>query len=168
MADKSQQVVQLEQAVYDVAKLTVGIAEVSYRINRIAGGISQIDGYFRHGPDRYRVECKWEQNPITRDDIDLFVKKLDAAGVGGVFVSMSGFSESAVQGASEIRKERTILLTDGDEARAVFEGRINFDEVITRKRIYFDQYSESYHRVLPHRVSSELSITAVENRSSRQ
>lgn len=148
LEDQSQRGLQLEQVVYELAKLTFGIAESSYRINRVGGGVSQIDGYFRHASDRYRVECKWKKDPIGQDEIFLFKERLDVPGVAGLVISMSGFTETAKQAAAEARKDRIILLMDGDEARAVLEGRMNFDEVLTRKRSYFDQRSGTYYRVL--------------------
>jgi tetratricopeptide (TPR) repeat protein len=137
---------ELEQLLFETAKLSVGIAEAPYRFQRSEGRSSQVDGYFRHGPDRYRVECKWERDPIAPEHIDLFANKIDAAGVGGLFISLSGFTESAIRAASQYRERKAMLLMDGDEARSVFEGRVNFDEIITMKRAWFDQYSESYHR----------------------
>lgn len=136
---------ELEQLIYGIARISVGIAEAPYTFRRTEGRLTQVDGYFRHGPDRYRVECKWEKEPIPPAYIELFANKIDAIGVGGLFVSISGFSASAVQAASAFRERKAILLMDGDEVRAVFDGRINFDEILTLKRTWFDQFSEPYH-----------------------
>ena len=115
--DPNQRGLELEQLIYGMAKLTVGIAEAPYTFKKTSGRLSQVDGFFRHGPDRYRVECKWERTPIPPTHIDLFASKLDAAGVGGLVISMSGFSSGAIRAASDLRGQKVILLMDDEEAR---------------------------------------------------
>jgi hypothetical protein len=50
--------------------------------------------------------------------------------------------------AKEQRDKHAILLMDGEEARAVFNGFLFLDELLKRKRQHFDQLSNPYHRVL--------------------
>lgn len=139
---------ELERLVFELSRLTVGTAAPPYRIERVGGGISQIDGYFEHGTDKYRVECKWLSTPADHNDIIAFADKIDVAGVGGLFISMSGFTESAIGRTREQRGQKAILLMDGTEVRTVFSLQLNFDDVMARKRQYFDQCSEPYHRVV--------------------
>lgn len=139
---------ELEKLIYELANLAFITVAPSYRFQRIAGGESQVDGYFEHRWEKYRVECKWRETPAERDDIERFLSKLDAVGVSGVLISMAGFSESAVARSKEVRKSKAILLIDGDEIRSAFSSKINFDELITKKRAFFDQKSETYHRVI--------------------
>src|SRR5207237_2824153 len=109
---------------------------------RVGGGISQIDGYFTHGTDKYRVECKWLSEPADHNDIVAFGDKIDVAGVGGVLISMSGFTNAAIGRARELSSRTVVLLMDGPDVRAVFSLQLNFDEVMARKRQHFDQRSE--------------------------
>jgi hypothetical protein len=139
----------LEHLLLQLARLTVGLAVPSYRFDRAAGGASQVDGYIEHGSDRYRVECKWQHKPAERTDIIVFANKLDAVGVGGLFVSMSGFAESAIQQARELSREKVILFIDGSELEAALERRVNFDELLAMKRLNFNQRSDPYVRVTP-------------------
>lgn len=139
---------ELERLVFELARLTVGTAAPPYRIERVGGGISQIDGYFTHGTDRYRVECKWLSTLADHNHIIDFADKIDVAGVGGLFISMSGFTDAAIGRVRELRDQKVILLMDGTEVRAVFGLQLNFDDVIARKRQHFDQRSEPYHRVV--------------------
>ena len=148
LASDQQRGYELERLIFELAKLTVGTAAPPYRISRVGGGISQIDGYFTHGADKYRVECKWLSEPADHNEIVVFADKLDVVGVGGLFISMSGFTDGAVGRARELRSQKTILLMDGEEVRALFNLQLNFDDVMSRKRLHFDQRSEPYHRVV--------------------
>jgi hypothetical protein len=148
LADEQQRGYQLERLFYELAKLTVGTAAPAYRINRVGGGFSQIDGYFTHGADKYRVECKWISRPADHNDIVAFADKLDVAGVGGLFVSMSGFTNGAVGRTRELRGQKVLLLMDGEEIRILFNLQVNFDDVMWRKRLHFDQRSEPYCQIV--------------------
>lgn len=148
LANDQQRGYELERLIYELAKLTVGTAAPAYRIERVGGGISQIDGYFTHGADKYRVECKWLSKPADPNDVVAFADKIDVVGVGGLFVSISGFTVAAIGRAREFRTQKVILLVDGDEIRALFNLQLNFDDVMARKRLHFDQRSEPYHRVV--------------------
>jgi hypothetical protein len=139
----------LEKLVFELCKITLGMAAPSYAIAPEPGGvIRQIDGYFSAPPDRYRVECKWLSEPVGQNEIVLFRNKLDVAGISGLFISMAGFKETAVTQAKKFMEEHAILLMDGEEARAVFNGYFLFDQLLKRKRQHFDQLSNPYHRVL--------------------
>jgi hypothetical protein len=81
------------------------------------------------------------------EDIETFAGKIDAAGVSGVCISMNGFSTTAVERAHGLRDKKAIILIDGSEIRAVVRRLINFDDLITRKRLYFDQFSEALHKI---------------------
>jgi len=70
--DRQQRGYELERLVYEIAKLTVGTAAPPYRLERVGGAISQIDGFFRHGADRYRVECKWRDEEVDHNDVVSF------------------------------------------------------------------------------------------------
>jgi tetratricopeptide (TPR) repeat protein len=146
LLDVQQRGYELERIIYELAKLTVGIASAPYRITREGRSISQIDGYFEVGPDKYRVECKWEATPSGPSDIVLFADKLDVVGVAGLFISMAGFTEQAIGRAREMRQQKAIILMDGDEVRWLFQLQINFDILLMRKRLHFNQRSEPYHK----------------------
>lgn len=149
VSDPQQRGYELEKLVYELARLTFDTAAPPYRIVRNGGQISQIDGFFTHQSDKYRVECKWTSERIDHNEVVIFKDKLDVVGVSGLLISISGFTESAIARAREYRSEKAILLMDGEEARFIFSGQINFDEAIRRKRIYFDQRSDPYFRIGP-------------------
>jgi hypothetical protein len=139
----------LEVLVYELAKMTFGLAAPAYEIRRDAiGVIQQVDGYFEHHSGKYRVECKWRSEKASPAQIGTFFSALDVAGISGLFISMAGFTPAAVEKAREFRGQKPILLMDGVETTSLFEGKIRFDELICQKRLRFDQLSDPYHRVI--------------------
>ncbi len=153
-ADHQKRGYQLEVLIFRLAEFTFGTATGSYRISRVEGGFSQIDAYFQHRAEKYRVECKWTDKPSDPTHIADFVDKLDVAGISGLFISMGGFTTAAIGRAKEKRGQVPIILVDGAEIRALFNRMINFDDLMSRKRLYFDQQSEPYHNVVPNLVGS--------------
>jgi hypothetical protein len=150
MSDVHHRGLELERLVFDLSSFTYGVSSPAYKISREQSGvIRQIDGFFEHGPDPYRVECKWLSEPVGQNEIVLFYNKLDVSGVSGLFISISGFKDTAINQAREYKSSRPILLMDGEEASAVFNGYIRFDEVITRKRQGLHQLSDPYYRIMP-------------------
>jgi hypothetical protein len=147
--DKAARGYELEKLLYQMARLTFPMAVSSYRFVVIESLERQVDAYFRHAGEKYRVECKWEGTRIKAEAIDKFFLSLDVAGISGLFVSMSGFEASAETAARLRGKERPILLMDGDEIRAVMTLQVGFDDIIDQKRAYFDQRSDPYYRVVP-------------------
>lgn len=139
---------ELERLFYGLTKITFGEAHSSYKATRAAGSKSQIDSYFEYEHEEYRVECKWLKKEATHNDIIIFSDKLNAFGVSGVFISMKGFTESAINRAKELAKEKVILLCDGEEMNSIFLGEINLDEVISLKRLHFNQYTNPYFKVI--------------------
>lgn len=138
---------ELEKLVFHLARLSFSIATPSYRFRRGANSKTQVDCYFEHHSDRYRVECKWTNAPLEPPEFIYFMNSLDVAGISGLFISMSGFTPSTKEHAQEHRKERPVLLVDGEEITMVFDGTINFDELIAIKRQHYDQCSETYFKV---------------------
>jgi hypothetical protein len=147
LADPQARGYELETLVCELARLTFGTAVSSYVISHPDGSKSQIDGFFSDRADRYRVECKWRSSKADRNDVLAFADRLDVPGVGGLFIAMAGFEESAIAKAHDLRGAKIILLMDGMELQAVLEARIDFAEIVQRKRLHFDQRSEPYCRV---------------------
>lgn len=148
LSDKQRRGYELQRLIFDLADLTFGTAAPSYLIQRAEGSISQIDAYFEHRGEKYRVECKWEKKPADHNDLAIFWDKLDVVGVSGLFVSMEGFTPAAIGRAREYRGTKAILLVDESEVVAVVNGWLNFDQLMTMKRLRFDQHSEPYYPVI--------------------
>jgi len=94
----------------------------------------QIDGAFSLDRQEFLVEAKWTNAKIGLSDLDTFSgkigRKLD--NTLGLFISMNGFEETAVQSYSQRRS--TIILMDGADLYAVLEGRIELPDLLDRKR----------------------------------
>ena len=138
---------QLERLVYAVAELTLDMAAPPYRFRRFHSSYAQVDGYFEHRGAKYRVECKWEDQQTEPTAIEKLAGKIDVAGVSGCFISMSGFMKSAIECARGLLSSKPLILIDGEEIRAVVNKQINFDELLTRKRLHLDKYSDPYHKL---------------------
>jgi TPR repeat protein len=137
----------LEALFIEVAALEFVVANASYRIQRLESLVQQVDGYFEHRVNKYRVECKWTASPMDKNDVVLFHAKLDAAGVDGVFVSMAGFTESAIAQAKLLAAQKAILFVDGSDITEVFQLRSRLGDLLSIKRQYFDMRTVVYHQL---------------------
>ncbi len=95
----------------------------------------QIDGAFTFERDDFLVEAKWQAKKVELSEL----RDLDAA-VGssldntlGLFLSLNGFSEGALQGYVEGNRPR-ILCMDGADLMAVLEARIDMCDLLRRKK----------------------------------
>ena len=75
------------------------------------------------------------------------MEPIQFVGVSGLFVSISGFDSSAIGKCKEIRGKKAILLFDGKEIDLIMKGVLNFDEVLTVKRLQFNYKSEPYYKI---------------------
>ena len=98
---------------------------------RITG--EQIDGAFTFEGE-FILEAKWQDARTPVADLDAFAgkvgRKLD--NTLGLFLSMNGYQDSAIQVHS--RGRPIMILMDGADLSAVIEGRITLPELLTRKR----------------------------------
>lgn len=145
--DRQQRGYLLEALFYEAANLEFAVAKSAYKIKRIESLIQQVDGYLEHRVNKYRIECKWTDSEVEKNEVILFGAKLDAAGVDGIFISMSGFSSSAITQAKLLAPQKAILLVDGAEATDVFNLRYQLGNMLTLKRQYFDMHTDVYHQV---------------------
>lgn len=140
---------ELECLIFDLANISFTVATPSYKFKRGENAQTQIDGYIEHRGEKYRVECKWEKEPVCKDQFIKFLDALDVVGISGLFVSMSGYSPSFLQRCHEYRKERAIILLDREDVETAISGKINFDELLTFKRLSFDRESNFYAKPVP-------------------
>ena len=143
---------EFEKLVAQLFRISLENSFASYRtsLEWINNPVMQIDAAFSFfDKDFYRVETKWTSDPVTPTDIVLFRDKLDAVGVKGLFISISGFTTEAIQKAYDLRRERQILLMDGEELELILQGSPPLDEAIRLKQIYFGKESNPYFRIKP-------------------
>jgi hypothetical protein len=114
---------------------------------RIRG--EQIDGAFTLDGTDYLFEAKWEKKPLERASLDEFVSKISRKldNTLGLLLSMSGFTETAVEKFSDRRA--TLLLMDRFDLQAVLEQRIDFVEMLRRKRRHAAETGDIFFQIYP-------------------
>jgi hypothetical protein len=140
----------LEKIVNRLFSLTIDNCYGSYRtsVRAIETNRLQVDGGFYYfEKDFFRVETKWTKKKTTPQEIVLFASKLDAFGVKGLFISIRGFSKEAVLRAYDLRKEKMVLLMDGDELELALQGSPSLDEIIRQKQIAFGKDSNPFNKI---------------------
>lgn len=106
----------------------------------------QIDGAFTFENTDYLVEAKWQKEPVSIGDL----YKLQGAVLSklentlGVFISINGFSNDAVEGFCGARPN--IFLMDGADLMTVLENRIGLSELLRLKRREASQTGNIYLR----------------------
>lgn len=94
----------------------------------------EVDGSIVLDSMHMLVEAKWEKDPIETAPIGIFRQKIDDKfkTTLGMFVSMSGFTKSAIAKAGGGRA-KSMILVEGRELMPVLEGRVDLRDLISRK-----------------------------------
>jgi hypothetical protein len=119
---------------------------------RIVG--EQIDGAFSFDKTDYLFEAKWTKELISIEDLDAFSGKLSRKleNTLGLFLSINGFSEDGIRAHTTGRK--LMILMDGSDLMAVLEGRVDFVELLYRKKRWAAQTGNIYLRI--HEIIQDL------------
>ena len=106
----------------------------------------QIDGAFTFEGTDYLFEGKWQEAAVTAADLDVLAGKLSRKldNTLGLFLSVNGFSEDGVKAHSSGR--RLMILMDGSDLTTILEGRIDFVQMLLRKRREASQTGNIYFR----------------------
>jgi hypothetical protein len=140
--DPQQRGYQLEKVLKDLFELFDLDPKASFKIKA-----EQIDGAFTFDNTDYLLECKWKKGLINAQDLDGLTGKLSRKleNTLGLFLSINGFSQDAVDVHSSGRS--LIILMDGSDLMAVLEGRIDFIQLLLRKRRAAAQKGNIYLRI---------------------
>ncbi len=105
----------------------------------------QIDGAFTFDPNDFILEAKWEKTPLPRGPLDIFQAKVQGKldNTLGLFISINGFSEEAIQTYSPSSRKLALLM-DGNHLNAVIDGRVPLPELLRRIRRHASQTGEVY------------------------
>jgi hypothetical protein len=116
--------------------------EITNRRPYISNG-RQIDGSVTHSGTTYLVELTFTREPTGVPDVDTMLKKINdkADNTMGIMVSISGFSETAIAGASGPRTP--VLLMDHRHVYLALRGAMTFGEIIDRVRRHASQTGEA-------------------------
>lgn len=140
MSDHQKRGVQLE---YLLVKLFDWAAiEVYEPFHRNERG-EQIDGAFRMEGWYYLTECKWQEQTSNIRELDGLKGKLDRSGKRsmGLFLSIGGFSRHVV-GLLKQGSEKNVMLMDGDDLQAVFDGKIALGRLLREKEFALNVKTE--------------------------
>lgn len=108
---------------------------------RIRG--EQIDGAFTFEGE-FLVEAKWHDEKTPVADLDIFASKVGRKldNTLGLFLSMSGYQDSAIEIHSGGRP--VMILMDGADLSAIIDGRITLPELLRRKRQHASRTGEVF------------------------
>lgn len=108
----------------------------------VTGG-RQIDGSITHAGTTYLVELTFTAEATGAPDVDTMLKKIEdkADNTMGITVSISGFTETAVAGASGRRTP--VLLMEHRHLYLALRGVMAFGEIVDRIRHHASQTGEA-------------------------
>jgi len=94
----------------------------------------EVDGSFLLNDKVFLLEAKWHKKRLPASSIYAFKGKVDGKLVGtiGVFISISGFSDDAVD-ALGLGKNLNVILFDQDDIEASLETKESFKKVLLTK-----------------------------------
>jgi hypothetical protein len=124
---------EIEKVMYDLFRLFDLDPKASFRITG-----EQIDGAFTLQGIDYLFEAKWS-GLVAAKDMDVFASKVQRKldNTLGLMLSVDGFQSEGVEAHSKQRP--VLLLMTGADLMAVLEGRINFIDLLVRKRRHASQ-----------------------------
>ncbi|MFI6146115.1 hypothetical protein [Streptomyces sp. NPDC051109] len=98
----------------------------------------QLDGAFTFDTDDYILEAKWLKSVVSREQLDVFAKKVERKGRNalGLYVSVNGFSKD---GLGEYGDSSPFITMDGSDIFMVLDGRIGLDDLFLRKRRHVNE-----------------------------
>ncbi len=102
----------------------------------------QIDGAFSFDGGDYLLSARWTKDPVGIEDLGAFKDKVQSRleNTLGVYVSVTGFSATAVQRQNAANP--AMFLVDAADLMAVLEGRVTLNELLLRKRRHAAQTGE--------------------------
>jgi predicted transcriptional regulator len=126
--------VELEKVMYDIFEIFDLDPKASFRLKG-----EQIDGAFSLDNTDYIFEAKWQQEPVSREQLDGFGGKVQRKleNTLGLFLSINGFSRDGVDIHSSGKPQ--FVLASGADLMAVLEARIDFVELLRRKKRHASQ-----------------------------
>lgn len=124
---------EIEKLMYDLFRLFDLDPKASFRITG-----EQIDGAFSLQGIDYLFEAKWA-GLVAAKDMDVFASKVQRKldNTLGLMLSVDGFQSEGVEAHSKQRP--VLLLMTGADLMAVFEGRVDFVDILVRKRRHASQ-----------------------------
>lgn len=96
--------------------------------------VDQVDGSVTFEAFTYLVEARWRQDAAAASDLETFsskvARRLDAT--RGMFISMAGFRDEAVQ-MYRLARDNRLILIDGQDLTWILEDRIDLADALKAK-----------------------------------
>lgn len=128
VAQKQKRGYELETILVELARLSNLTVTEPFRNSG-----EQIDGAFKFEGENYLLEAKWQNREMNNESLYQFAGKTEGKMYGrGVFVSVNGFSEGAVDMLIRGKAVKTVLV-DGEDLIHVLEGNLTFAEMVDKK-----------------------------------
>ena len=104
----------------------------------------QIDGSLTYEGTTYLVELKFTGDQAGATDVDSLRSKVEdkADNTMGIMVSISGYSNVAISGASG--RQSKLLIVDATHLYLFLSGSLSFGEIVSRVRRHASQTGEAY------------------------
>ena len=131
-----------EQLMNKWFELEAILVRESFRRNE---GGEQIDGSFGLDGWYYLVECKWKTEPISEQEVDGLLGKVNRSGdqTMGVFISVNGWSSHVVPLMKQ-NSNKKIFLVNGEDIKLALSGRVGLVEMLQAKKEALNLSSEPY------------------------
>lgn len=146
----------IERLLHDLLDLERLDPRTSYRPRG-----EEIDGSFVLDHRVYLLELKWRKDPTPASDLYAFKGKLDGKldGTIGVFISVTGYSNDAIDALTQ-GKTLNLILWNGDDLRAVLDGDITFADAQRAKLRYAHERGRPFFPITRKRVGPTKSKVA--------
>jgi hypothetical protein len=108
-------------------------------------GAEQIDGAFTFEGWHYLVECRWRERLADIRQLDGLKGQVDRSGKQtlGIFLSINGWSDNVIPMLKQ-NPEKSILLMNGFDLRAVLSGQISIRSLLQAKLASLNLEAEPY------------------------
>ncbi|WP_430245103.1 restriction endonuclease [Neorhizobium sp. DAR64861/K0K2] len=125
----------------------------------------EIDGSFEFADRTFLLEAKWKADPVPASDFYAFKGKVDGKLVGtiGIFISMTGFAQDAID-ALKFGKDINLILFSGSDFQLVAEGRVTFRDALRTKLRYAAVEGQPY---LPLEAGSDAATKPAKSDSNQ-
>lgn len=143
--EQRQRSAEVEALVFEIAALAPGLpSQKSYRVRRNDKGGLETDGFIQTHDSSYQVKCHWHSQPMSANAIKTVLRQSRTPGeMSGIVVAKAGYTPEAIEAVYSDPRGVRLLMFNGEELRAMTEGRLRLDEAIRVKEWLSDQASRN-------------------------
>lgn len=102
----------------------------------------------------YSIKTSCSQNPVSSSEMEAFIKEISKKGGKGIIVSMSGYSEQAIEILRKSLQQAQIILIDRDDLEGILKNSPPLDEAIRIKQLFLASESNPYYNIKKGKIPS--------------